>query len=951
MSCAELLVHLHTLGARVWLDRDHVRISAPRGVLNDRLRHELKTRKQEIREWLERRRDDHILPALGPQSRPDRLPLSHAQSRLWFIDQLERTSTAYHIPSALRLRGVLDILALRQAIDTIVERHESLRTRFAELDGEAVQIIEPIARIPLDVDDLSGLDDEARRHAVDAAMRREWDEPFDLEHGPVLRAKLLKLAEREHVLLTTFHHIVSDGWSVGVFNGEIVALYEAFHEGQPNPLPPLSVQYADFALWQRSWLDKAAIDRDLAYWTAQLADLPARLALPADRPRRAMQTFAAKVCTATIPPAQAGALQQLGEGHQATLYMTLLATLAVLLERYSGQGDIVMGSPIANRQDSQLEPLIGFFVNSLVMRIRVRRELSFRELLAEVRTTTLDAYEHQDLPFERLVEELAPGRRLNTTPIFQIVFAFQNAPTGPQHLRGLEVAPLAPDEPRVRFDLEIHAFEHEGGVELYWLYNRDLFDRWRMEQMTRHYIRLLEQVVARPDAPLSQLDILDSDERRRLLDGNRATTQAKATVVQLFEEQAARTPEAIAVNFGDEALSYGELNARANRLANHLVRRGVTLETLVGLCVERSLDMVVALVAILKAGGAYVPFSADLPARRREQLIVDAGLHYFLTVDDYQDLFSRDNRQIITIDRDAAKIAAQSSDNPGLKPLPLNAAYVNYTSGSTGQPKGVLVPHAAIGRLVRDPNYVRLDAASRLLQAAPLSFDAATFEIWGALLNGGTVVLMPSGLAAVEDIGAVIERSQVNTIWLTSGLFDQMVEHALPALAAVRQLLAGGDVLPLERVQQVQRTHPSCRVINGYGPTENTTFSCCYPVPSDADLSLGVPIGFPINETRVYVLNAGSEPVPAGVFGELYVAGAGLARNYIGQPALTAEGSSPTHMQTSPAPACTAPVIWCAGEPTAPWSSAAAWTSSSRSEASASSPARSKPRLNATRAW
>src|SRR5262245_31643197 len=370
------------------------------------------------------------------------------------------------------------------------------------------------------------MDPGAQQHAVSAAMRREWEEPFDLHHGPVLRLKLLKLAEQEHVLLTTFHHIVSDGWSVGVFNRELIALYEAFHQGRPNPLPPLPVQYADFTLWQRAWLDKAVMDRGLAYWTAQLADLPARLALPTDRPRPAMQTFAAGVCQVGIPPEQVAALQRLGQAHQATLYMTLLAAFAVLLQRYSGQEDVVVGSPIANRQDAQLEQLIGFFVNSLVMRIRVHPELSFRELLAAVRSTTLNAYQHQDLPFERVVEELAPERRLNTTPIFQIVLALQNAPPGPQHLRGLEIAPLVSDEPRVRFDMEVHAIEIEGGLDFYWLYNRDLFDRWRMEQMTRHYVRLLEGAVLRPEAPLYRLDMLDGEERRRLLAGGPATAPA-----------------------------------------------------------------------------------------------------------------------------------------------------------------------------------------------------------------------------------------------------------------------------------------------------------------------------------------------------------------------------------------------------------------------------------------
>jgi acyl carrier protein len=443
-----------------------------------------------LRESEERR------PPLQGELRPERLPLSYAQQRLWFLDQLGGTSTEYNMPGGLRLRGALDKEALERAINTIVERHESLRTHFEEVEGEAMQAIEPALRLEVPEEDLRGLEEGGQREREKAALRQEGEQPFDLTRGPVLRVKLLKLGEQEHVLLRTMHHIVSDGWSEGVFNRELMVLYEAYREGRENPLKPLAVQYADFALWQRKWLEGGALDEGLKYWKEQLAGIPERLELPLDRSRPAVQTFAADICHVDLPAELTSGLKRVSRENQATLYMTLLAGFAVLMQRYSGQEDIVVGSPIANRQDERLEEMIGFFVNALVMRVRMKPGMSFRELLVEVRQTALEAYRHQDVPFERLVEELAPQRSLNKTPVFQVMFALQNAPWGLQEMKGLEIEPteIARKDLRVRFDLEVHAFEREGRIGLYWLYNRDLFDGWRIEQMAGHYTRLLEAI-------------------------------------------------------------------------------------------------------------------------------------------------------------------------------------------------------------------------------------------------------------------------------------------------------------------------------------------------------------------------------------------------------------------------------------------------------------------------
>jgi amino acid adenylation domain-containing protein len=594
----------------------------------------------------------------------------------------------------------------------------------------------------------------------------------------------------------------------------------------------------------------------------------------------------------TLPAEVAADLRRLGRASHSTLSMVLLSVFAVMLERYSGQDDIAVGSPIANRQEAQLEQLIGFFVNSLVMRVRVNAQESFRELLEAVRATALDAYQHQDLPFERVVEELSPERSPNITPLFQVMFALQNAPAAAQALKGLEVSPLGGEELRTRFDLEVYAWEREGEIECYWVYNRDLFDRWRIEQMVRHYRRLLESVAANPMRQIRELEMLSADERRLLLQDFNATANprpSEATLPALFEHHVERAPESQAVVCGEQRLTYGELNRRANQLAHCLRRKGVGPEVLVGISLERSIEMIVGLVGILKAGGAYVPIANELPEARRNRMIADAGLKHMVTAEACRNLYEGVIEQLITLDEDTELLAVEERGNPAVSLAGHGLAYVNYTSGSMGQPKGVLVPHGSVVRLVQEPNYVRLGSGSVVLQFAPLSFDAATFEIWGALLNGGVLVVMPPGRVSTEEIGKVISRHSVNTVWLTAGLFHEVVEQALGGLESVRQLLAGGDVLLPADVRRVMDAYEQCVVINGYGPTENTTFTCCYPVPRDADLRYGVPIGYAISNTQVYLLDGNMEPVAVGVVGELYTGGEGLARGYLKCQDATAE--------------------------------------------------------------
>src|SRR6476646_6252681 len=651
------------------------------------------------------------LMPLAPRQRPLRLPLSHAQQRLGVITQLEENSTQYNIPEALRLRGELDLESLERAINVIVARHEILRTRFAEIDGEPVQIIEPELRIALSLEDCSAMNEAAQEEKVAEAARNELAQSFNLTTGPLLRVKLLKLRDQEYVLFRTFHHIVSDGWSHGIFTRELMVLYEAFREGRDNTLEPLSLQYADFALWQREFLDKEAVERELEYWKQKLTGIPEQLTLAHDRPRPPRQTFAAELSQATLPAETVAALRHLGQEKQATLYMTLLAVFALLLRRYSGQDDIVVGSPVANRQDSRLEQLIGLFVNSLVMRMQIDKKETFREFLAGVRRSALEAYLHQEVPFEKLVEELSPQRSLNVTPIFQMLFALQNAPVNVQRLKKLALELVPGENNTVRADLEVHAFERDGEITLYWLYKRDLFDRWRIEQMSRHYVRMLELVLANPDWPVDQFDPITAAEKHQILvewNGKSAACGPERTISELFQQHVLRAPYAAALTFAKQSITYAELHRQSNQLGHYLKELGVGPEVRVGACFERGPEMVIALLAIMKAGGTYVPLDVDFPADRLAYMAQDAACRVVLAEKKSRTIFPQ-QLQMVAIDEDQEKIAGAGTDTPPYSAGPNNAAYVIYTSGSTGRPKGVVIEHRNVLHMVRAQREVFVD--------------------------------------------------------------------------------------------------------------------------------------------------------------------------------------------------------------------------------------------------
>ena len=843
-------------------------------------------------------------PPLRAEPRPARVPLSYAQQRLWFLDQLQGAGTEYNMSEALRLRGRLDPAALEAALQLVVERHEILRTYFATVDGMPTQVIVRQLRIPVPVEDLRGWSAEQQQARVRAARREESETPFDLARGPLLRCRLLQLAAQEHVLLWTFHHIVSDGWSQSVFHRELVQLYAERRADRPTTLPPLAVQYADFAMWQRQVLTAGELAPGLAYWRAQLAEMPERLELPTDRPRPAFQTFGAGVHHMVVPPAALAALRVLARAEQATLFMTLLAGFAMLLARYSGQGDIVVGTPIANRQNSHLEGLIGFFVNALVLRLQVAPTLSMSELLRHAQQTALDAYRHQDVPFERIVEELAPTRALDVTPLFQVVLALQNNPVAPPALddlvvepltvfgtRGGQPEPMAADGLKVRFDLEVHCFEEGEALECLWLYNRDLFDPWRIEQMARHFGRVLEQMAAHPQEAVGNVAFLTQVERQQVLTAGAAPALLpECTLWELFQASCARRPDATAVVFAGEHLTFGSLSARASALADILIARGVGPDVAVGMAVPRTGNLLVALLGIAKAGGAYLPLDTQYPKERLRMMIADAQPACVITVaatapslpDGVSLVLLDDPATRAELHASAAETAFASSarrdvTTPALRPA--HAAYIIYTSGSTGTPKGVVVTHAGLHSLVTTiRERLAVNPGARVLQFSSISFDALVFEIAMGVLDGSTMVILPEEERDADGLRRTVLREAV-----THALVPPTVLVGETQAASHLAVLAvGGDVCSPEIVRN---SPPGQRLVNAYGPTETTVLAAV----SGAVTHAPAPIGSAVVNAKLYVLDSALQPVPAGVVGELYVAGVGLARGYLRRHALTAE--------------------------------------------------------------
>ncbi|MBP1124792.1 MULTISPECIES: amino acid adenylation domain-containing protein [Pseudomonas] len=837
-------------------------------------------------------------PPILPVSRQRPLALSYAQERQWFLWQLDPHSAAYHVPSTLRLRGWLDPLALQRSFATLVARHESLRTQVYQDAGRAVQVVREVGAV-----------DIVQARATEADLQRlveaEIARPFDLQQGPLLRVTLLRLAEDDHVLVLVQHHIVSDGWSMQVMVDELVQLYAAYSEGEDLQLPALPIQYADYAQWQRDWMAAGERDRQLAYWQALLGGEQPVLELPIDRPRPAVQSFRGASLEISLDPALVAGLKALAQRENVTLFIVLLASFQSLLHRYSGQQDIRVGVPIANRNRVETERLVGFFVNTQVLKGDIDAQLTVTQLLQQAKRRALDAQSHQDLPFEQLVEALQPERSLSHNPLFQVMFNHQSqarlASTG-QQLPDLTIEGLDWGTQTAQFDLSLDTQETGDGLGAILTYATDLFDAATPKRMARHWQNLLQAMLGDPHQRVSQLTLLEPVEEQVMLEQWNDTARdypLQHSVQQLIEAQVSRTPDAQALVFAAESLSYAQMNARANRLAHRLIQQGVGPDVLVGVAMERSIEMVVALLAVLKAGGAYVPLDPDYPRDRLAYMLEDSQVHLLLTqAHVMQALPISDPERCLLVEQGDRWLSAYADTNPDVAVDAENLAYVIYTSGSTGQPKGAGNRHCALtNRLLWMQQAYALDADDTVLQKTPFSFDVSVWEFFWPLMTGARlVVAAPGDHRDPSRLVELINRQQVTTLHFVPSMLQAFLQDPQAARCkGLQRIICSGEALPVDAQQKVFAKLPNAGLFNLYGPTEaaiDVTHWTCVDEQRDS-----VPIGRPIANLRTHVLDAQLQPVAAGVAGELYLGGVGLARSYHRRPGLTAERFVPCPFQ------------------------------------------------------
>ncbi len=830
------------------------------------------------------------------------LPLSFAQQRLWFLDQLEPGSAAYNLLTAVRLLGALDLTALQRSLTAIVQRHESLRTTFTQHLGEPVQVIRPASDVTLPVVALRDVPEIEQQAALMRIVRDEAQRPFDLKQGPLLRAQIAEVSNTEHVLLLTLHHIVTDGWSQGILVRELAALYQGSTHNQPVKLPELPIQYADYAVWQREWLQATVLEQQIDYWRQQLANL-SPLDLPTDYSRPPILSYHGAHMPFQIPAALSADLHHLSQQLGSTLFMTLLAAFQALLARYSGQADIAVGTPIAGRVRPELEDLIGFFVNTLVLRTDLSNAPSFAEAVDRVRTVCLQAYAHQDLPFEALVERLQPQRDLSRTPLFQIMFALQNLPSTSINLPDLTLEPIAAESATAQFDLSMTLVETSSGLQGQVEYRADLFTAETIARMVRHFQTLLAAIVAEPHQRIDRLPLLTATERQQVLERGAKPfpVTTDLLVSDLIAAQVVQRPEQIAVQWQDQRLTYQELDRQANQLAHHLQTLGVGPDTIVGVCVERSPRMVVALLAVLKAGGAYLPLDPAYPQERLHFMLHDARAAVLLTeaafLDPASTQLADSAATIVCLDRDADRISRQPERTPHTCAQPDHLMYVIYTSGSTGTPKGVMIAHRSLVnyiQVVRE--HYTVEPTDRVLQFASISFDASVEELFVPLVNGATLVLRSEEmLASPAAFAAACDQQRITVLSLPTAFWHVLVEASangsfvLPT--SIRLIIMGGEQAALTRLRQWQTQHGTrTRLVNLYGPTETTIAATADVVPPTIpDTQPETTIGTTLANVQTYVLDQELQPVPDGVAGELYLGGAGLARGYLYRPEVTAE--------------------------------------------------------------
>ena len=903
------MTRLRHLDVRLWIEGDRLRYSARGGVLSPDLRAELTEHKEDILAFLQETNltvRSQLWPV--PQiSRAGARPLSLAQERLWFLDQLEPGNIAYNMVAAHRLKGQLNRIALEQSLNETVQRHEVLRTTFSIVDGQPVQVVSSSLSLPLSVVEIGDHSETEREAEAQRLVAEEAQRPFDFARGPLLRAKLLRLDNDDHVLLVTMHHIVSDGWSMGVFFSELSALYEAFCEGKPSPLRELPIQYADYAVWQRDWLQGAVLEKQLSYWRKHLEGI-ATLQLTTDHPRPAVQSYRGARQSLVLSKEVSNGLKDLSRKERATLFMILLAAFQTLLHRYTGQDDIAVGSPIANRPRVEIEPLIGFFVNTLVMRGDLSGDPTFRELLVRIRQVALGAYDHQDVPFEKLVEELHPERNLSHSPLFQVALALQNVPSQPMELPGLTVNPVERADAGAKFDLLLSVANEPQELRATMEYSTDLFDAATISRLLGHFQILLQGIVAEPNRRLSEIPILTEAERHQLLlkwNDTRKDNALDKCIHELFEAQVEKTPDAIAIVFENQELTYRELDIKASQLAQYLRKHGVGPEVLVGICVERSLEMIIGLLGILKAGGGYVPLDPSYPRERLAFILEETQAKLLLTQERLVENVPEKIAPLLCLDRNWEEIERQSCDHQISGLTTGNIAYVIYTSGSTGQPKGVAVEHRQLNNyLLGVLNRLNLSTNASFATVSTIAADLGNTIIFSCLCTGGSLhVISEDRIADSNAMADYFSRHTIDCLKIVPSHLAALQNTSHPERVLPRKLLIlGGEASNSQWIEDIQGLAPRCAIMNHYGPTESTIGVLTYRVEQDVRpaQSSTLPLGRPIANTQIYLLDSNRNLVPVGVPGELHIGGLGLARGYLNRPELTAEKFIPNPFSDEP---------------------------------------------------
>jgi len=899
MSLIDQIRGLSEQGLEISEENGQLRVKGPRDVMTSDTRSFLAEHKTAILDHL-RQQSVNRVAALEPIKRSvgteKDSPLSYAQNRLWFLHQLEPATSVYHINGALELRGHLDVPALESALEEIVRRHETLRTSFPDRNGVPCQSIAEFERQALPIEDLRDLPPDQREASSEQHLDTALHTPFDLQAGPLFRSRLLLMEPDRALLIVSMHHIIADGTSVSIFANELGRLYRRFATGQGEVLPDLPVQYRDFTYWQRSVFDDERLAEQIDYWRDRLDQAPALTTFPTDLKRPPHQSYRGGVERFELDGPLVERLRRLSSDQGTTLYTTLLAAFAVLVSKYSRQQDVVIGTPVANRPREEIQSLIGFFANTLPLRLDLDGTSTFHEFVGQTSQVLSEALDNQDLPFEQMVGEIQPDRDPSHSPLCQTLLVLRKEPLRLLETEDLEVNPLHLDNTTAKFDTTLELEETEGGLNGFWEYATDLYQPDTVRRMVAHYQSLLRELLDHPGDPIRSIRLAGETDRFFLDRANSTATDypRDATIHSLFEAQASATPDAVATVANATEWTYEQLDRVADDVAEALSAHSIQSDEMVGVYGHRSHELIAALLGVLKSGGAYVPLDPDYPAKRLHFMVADTNSRVILTTNEslprlrelLEDIPPEERPVTVVIDqvegRGVGPLSSRSADSS-------NLAYCMYTSGSTGRPKGTLISHRSVVRLVKNTNFVDLSPDQIFLQFAPVSFDASTLEIWGPLLNGGRLVIAPQGPLSLEELGSEIRKHGVTTAWLTAGLFHLMVDERLEDLCGLRQLLAGGDVISVSHVNKMKARYPDCRLINGYGPTENTTFTCCYEVPKEGIQERSVPIGKPIANSWVYIVDEDLQPVPAGVPGELLAGGDGLARGYLNLDTLTRE--------------------------------------------------------------